>query len=108
MTCPSCGAVAKPAAAWCGQCHASFVAASPVPAGRWAPAATSPVVVPVHSRWRGGPTSFGPVGRVSWTVAVLLVAAFALFSMDPFFIVIWIGVVGPVLLRSVWKRARIS
>jgi hypothetical protein len=39
---------------------------------------------------------------------VLLVAAFALFSMDPFFIVIWIGVVGPVLLRSVWKRARIS
>jgi len=61
----------------------------------------------VYSRWRGGPMSMGPVGRVSWTVGVLLVAAFAVFSADVFFMGIWILFVGPLLLRSVWKRHRI-
>jgi hypothetical protein len=67
----------------------------------------TPAVQPVYSRWRGGPTSLGPVGRVSWTVGVLLVAAFAVFSGDIFFIGIWLLLVGPLILRSVWSRARI-
>jgi hypothetical protein len=61
----------------------------------------------VYSRWRGGPTSLGPVGRTSWTVGVLLTAAFAVFSGDIFFMGIWILFVGPMILRSVWKRDRI-
>lgn len=61
----------------------------------------------MYSRWRGGPTSLGPAGRIGWTVGVLLVAAFAVFSGDIFFIAIWVLLVGPMILRSVWSRARI-
>ena len=75
--------------------------------GRFVPAAPGPPVVPVYSRWRGGPTSLGPAGRIGWTIAVLLVAAFAVFSGDIFFIGIWCLLVGPLVLRSVWSRARI-
>lgn len=64
--------------------------------------------MPVYSRWRGGTTTFGPVGRLSCTLAVLLLAAFAVVSGDPFFMAIWILFVGPMILRSVWKRDRIS
>jgi hypothetical protein len=109
MTCPQCGAVARPDATWCGQCHAPF--GTPAPAassGRFVPAAAGPTATPVYSRWRGGPTSLGPFGRVSWTLGVLLVAAFAVFSQDIFFIGIWVLLVGPLVLRSVWKSARIS
>lgn len=38
---------------------------------------------------------------------VLLVAAFAIFSGDIFFMGIWIVFAGPMILRSVWKRDRI-
>lgn len=106
MTCPRCGAVARLDATWCGQCHTGF-AATAAPAGRFVPVAAGPAVQPAYSRWRGGPTSMGPVGRVSWTVGVVLVAAFAVFSADIFFMGIWILLVGPLVLRSVWKRHRI-
>ena len=105
MTCSHCGAVTRAGAAWCGQCHAPFATAAAV--GRWLPAA-APVTAPqVYSRWRGGPTTFGPLGRMSWTLMVLLVAAFAIFSGDIFFMGIWIVFAGPMILRSVWKRDRI-
>ncbi|MEA2484733.1 MAG: hypothetical protein QOC55_2680 [Thermoleophilaceae bacterium] len=108
MTCPQCGAVARPDAAWCGQCHAAFsAAAAPAAPGRFVPVAAGPTAVPEYSRWRGGPTSFGPAGRISWTVAVLLVAAFSVFSGDIFFMGLWMLFVGPIVLRSVWKRDRI-
>ena len=108
MTCSSCGALARPDASWCGQCHTPFAAVpAPAVAGRFVPAAAGPAVEPVYSRWKAGPTSMGPVGRISWTVGVLLVAAFAVFSGDIFFMGIWILFVGPLVLRSVWKRHRI-
>jgi hypothetical protein len=71
------------------------------------PAPAGPLVQPVYSRWRGGPTSLGPVGRISWTVAVVLIAAFSVFSGDIFFMGIWFLLVAPLVLRSVWKRDRI-
>lgn len=105
MTCPTCGASARPDATWCGQCHASLgTVAAPT---RLVPRVAGPTVQPVYSRWRGGPTSLGPVGRLSWTLGVLLVAAFAVFSGDIFFMGIWLLLVGPLVLRSVWSRARI-
>jgi hypothetical protein len=99
--------VARPDATFCGQCHERFDAPSPPVTGRFVPAPPSPAVQPVYSRWRGGPTSLGPVGRISWTVGVLLTAAFAVFSGSIFFMGIWILFVGPMILRSVWKRDRI-
>ena len=71
------------------------------------PVAEGPPIVPVYSRWKAGPMSMGPVGRISWTVGVLLIAAFAAFSADIFFIGIWCLFVGPMILRSVWKSHRI-
>ena len=107
MTCPSCGAAARPDAAFCGQCHAVFGAPTAPVVGRMVPAAGGPAVTPVYSRWRGGPTSMGPVGRISWTVGVLLFAGLTIFSGDIFAIAIWDLLVGPLILRSVWKRHRI-
>lgn len=106
VTCPGCGAAARADASWCGQCHTAFEA----PAGgprRLVPAASGPTVVPVYSRWRGGPTALGPVGRISWTVGVVLIAGLTVFSQDIFAMGIWFLLVAPLVLRSVWKRARI-
>jgi hypothetical protein len=99
--------VARPDATFCGQCHERFDAAPPPVTGRFVPAASAPAIEPVYSRWRGGPTSLGPIGRISWTIGVLLTAAFAVFSGSIFFMGIWILFVGPMILRSVWKRDRI-
>ncbi len=67
-----------------------------------------PRIVEEYSRWRGGPLSMGPVGRVSWTVGVLLVAALCVFSANPVSIGVWCLVAAPLILRSVWGKHRIS
>lgn len=70
-----------------------------------APTARQPQV---HSRWRKSTTSFGPVGRLLWTLGVLLIAGLAVFSQDPFAIGGWCLVAAPLVLRSVWRKARVS
>lgn len=52
--------------------------------------------------------SFGPVGRLAWTFGVLVVAALCVFSGNPLSIGIWLLFAGPLLLRSIWARARVS
>jgi hypothetical protein len=47
------------------------------------------------------------VGRISWTVGVVLIAGLTVFSQDIFAMGIWFLFVAPLVLRSVWKRARI-
>jgi hypothetical protein len=101
MTCASCAASMRPDAAWCGQCFAK------VAPSRFVPAAAV-VAVPTFSRWRKTATSFGPVGRVSWTVGVAAVGGLCLFSLDPFAIGGWFLIAAPLILRSVWKRARVT
>jgi hypothetical protein len=46
-----------------------------------------------ESRWRAGPTTMGPIGRIAWTAALLL-----LFP--------WWALVVP--LRSVWRKERVA
>jgi hypothetical protein len=110
MTCDACGATARVGAAWCGQCHRPFGADSGHETSgyrRHVPPET--VSRPeVHSRWRKSPTSFGPVGRILWTVGVLLVAGLCWFSADPFAIGGWCLIGAPLVLRSVWAKARIA
>jgi hypothetical protein len=48
----------------------------------------------------------GPLGRISWTLGMALVTAFCCFSGDIFAIVACLFV-APVVLRSVWAKARI-
>jgi hypothetical protein len=55
------------------------------------------------SRWEGGPTAFGPVGRVTITV---LVGAWLLNGFLHTFFILWLPLafVGGMVLRDVWKR----
>jgi len=59
-------------------------------------------VVPVrsYSRWRGGPTAFGPVGRV---VATLLVLGAAWLVLTPVTAVVLAPLV-VLVLRGIWRR----
>jgi hypothetical protein len=73
-----------------------------------------PGPAPVFSRWRGGETTFGPVGRVLATlvlvVLVVLGAAFTMFGWGQVFIAVYVPVAGLFLarqLRHVWRKDRI-
>lgn len=72
------------------------------------------VGVPTHtprtSRWRSGPTSFGPVGRIACTLALAaLFPWWGLGGFNPFFFWALMGWVlsAVFVLRSIWKTERI-
>jgi hypothetical protein len=67
-----------------------------------------PAAAPTYSRWRKTDTSFGPFGRLAWTLGVLLVMAMAVFSQNPFAIGPLCFLGAPLVLRSVWARGRVS
>ncbi|HEY1330584.1 MAG TPA: hypothetical protein VGH10_03820 [Actinomycetota bacterium] len=130
-TCSACGARLAPEAEWCNQCYTRVGAARPAPAGvpplapvtppsvgrlGWAP--PPPPEVPVFSRMKAGPTSFGVGGRTLLTIGVLILdvlgyfallgniglppdakSAIAYFALSPLVVI-------PVLMR-VWRRSRI-
>lgn len=109
MTCTSCGAQARPDATWCNQCHEGFAPAQEaVVPGRLVPLVHPPRPDQVWSRWRKSDTSFGPVGKVSWTVGMTLFAVLFLWSGNIFAVVAWCGLAMPLVMRSVWARARVS
>jgi hypothetical protein len=61
-----------------------------------------------YSRWRKSATSFGPVGRLLWTLGVLLIAGLCVFSQDPIAIGGWCVIGAPLILRSVWAKSRVA
>jgi hypothetical protein len=71
-----------------------------------------PIETPRTSRWRAGPTTFGPAGRILSTLVLILffpwwgVASVA----NPFFLWSLMGwlIAAAFVLRSVWKRERIA
>ena len=61
----------------------------------------------MESRWRKGTTTFGPVGRVSWTVVVVALPVFVLAFGGIgglVFCAVWCGVIAPMALRDIWKK----
>lgn len=88
---------------WCSQC---FAVPGPPP-GRWTPPPAQQVVIPQVSRWRGGQTSFGPVGRVACTLAWVLPLALFVFSGSLLGLGAWL-LVGPFWLRATWRAARVA
>lgn len=142
--CAACGAGLSPDAAWCGQCYARVPAAvggtatATVPSGvpdRFpgsAPAPTVPDRFPTapgpaasptpsaaapayrYTRWRKTATTFGPIGRVVCTLALVLpfgfLLAFGLLTIDPFVLggaAVWGGVIMPWGLRDTWRAGRL-
>jgi hypothetical protein len=93
-TCRACGAPLPPDLRWCERCFAPVTLYSP--RERLHEPGTF-VGSPIHdvrtSRWRAGPTSFGPVGRIAWTVGLLL-----------FFP--WWALVVP--LSAIWRKERVA
>ena len=136
QTCPSCGARVAAELEWCNQCYAELKAA-PVPVSIQAPVEAErplwvrtnigtppPKMTHEFSRWRAGATSFGPIGRLLLTLAVLLllVAGYPLLrglvyvvgGMDIpglGFVVLYLCAAipgGAYLLSRVWKRERVA
>ncbi|MEO8424341.1 MAG: hypothetical protein ABI595_10605 [Actinomycetota bacterium] len=136
-TCPTCGAHVADDLEWCNQCYSAL---PPVQA----PASTDDVeappqrplwvrsnigqpeekIEPEFSRWRGGATSFGPVGRILLTLGVIVMLIvgypllrgliFSFIGMDipgGGLIVLYVCAALPAaayMLNRVWKRERIS
>lgn len=108
--CRTCGAALPSDLGWCATCYAPVTLYSPrepvhEPGGYAGP--------PMHtlrtSRWRAGPTSFGPVGRILCTAALAALFPWWGLGGNPFFLwslMGWLGMAG-IVLRSVWKRERI-
>lgn len=132
QTCPDCGAHVADDLSWCNQCYASLegAPAEAPPAGavplamRLRVRPPSLEAPPEFSRWRGGPTSFGPVGRVLLTLAVLALLAIGYpmlrglmlagvgFDVPGTGFAIMYSIVavpaGAYMLLRVWKRERVS
>lgn len=75
--------------------------------GRFVPARDDLPMQQVYSRWHGGPTSFGPVGRIALTLLVLLAAVW-LLEFNPLGAVVFLLVGAPLVLRDVWKRTAVQ
>jgi hypothetical protein len=124
-TCHSCGATRSPTMSWCGQCYAPNGRATPTIAAPVAAPATAgvpalmirpaPVLPPTvrRSRWRKTQTTFGPVGRVLWTFALIVPVPLFIVAgvVGDFFAfgvaVIWAFVIMPMGLRAVWRAGQV-
>jgi hypothetical protein len=139
LACGNCGAQLAPEAAWCGQClmpvqqQQGLGPQSPMQPG----AATQPaglvdprrpehkdVASPEYSRWKGGPESFGPAGRIIMTSLLLMglfvgyfffqggMVSFGGFALPLLGSIIMYGLlaafIGAWALKSIWKRARVK
>jgi hypothetical protein len=138
-TCPSCGAHVVDDLEWCNQCYSALPAVqepatttaldAPDNANRplWVRSNMGQPevkITPEFSRWRGGATSFGPLGRSLLTLGVIVMLIvgypllrgliYAVGGMD----IPGVGLVvlyacaaipgGVYMLNRVWKPERIS
>jgi hypothetical protein len=109
---------------WCGQCYAPRGRAAttmvmPATAGvpglmtRPVPAVAALLPTVRRSRWRKTQTTFGPVGRVLWTFALvvpvpLFLAAGVVGDIFAFGVAgIWAFVIMPMGLRAVWRAGQV-
>jgi hypothetical protein len=92
--CRSCGAALPPDLNWCTTCYTPvtpFAARPPL----HEPGTFVGSLMREHktTRWRSGPTTMGPLGRIGWTIGLLL-----------FFP--WWALVVPI--RSIWRKERVA
>lgn len=92
--CRSCGAALRPDLGWCATCYAPVTpfAARP-PLHEPGTLVGTPMSDVRTSRWRAGPTTMGPIGRIVWTVGLLLIFPWWALAMP---------------LRSIWRRERVA
>jgi hypothetical protein len=75
--------------------------------------AARPAPAMVKTRWRKTPTTFGPVGRVMWTVALflpvplLIIGVVVTGGLEIIGAGIWILIIMPWALRDLWKTGQL-
>lgn len=116
--CPACGATLPPDVRWCVRCYAPVreltprdpplppladVEEPPAHIARWAPL---PHVPPPreYSRWRGGPTTFGPWGRIGLSALVVLFFPWGPFTGIAFFYLLGYIPTAAILLWGIWRK----
>jgi hypothetical protein len=109
--CRSCGAPLPPDLGWCQRCLAPVTphAVRP-PIHEPGSYVGAPIATPRTSRWRAGPTTFGPLGRILCTVAVVsFFPWWGLGGFNPLFLWTLMGwlIFATVFVRSIWQPARI-
>jgi hypothetical protein len=92
--CRACGAALRADLGWCATCYAAVTpfAARP-PMHEPGTFVGTPRDDRRTSRWRAGPTTMGPFGRIGWTVGLLLI--FPLWALA-------------VPLLSIWRREQVA
>ena len=107
-TCRHCGATLPPSVRWCGLCQKpvlEFSPREPVHAGNYV---CNVRVEARYSRWRASPTTFGPVGRVLATLAVILMGPWTGISMfSILYVPVWI-MLATMILKQVWQRQKVD
>jgi hypothetical protein len=103
--CSRCGAALPSDVRWCGQCLApvrELTPRAPIHQGNFVdvPHHAGPNV-PHWSRWEASATTFGPVGRVGWTLAIALIGFNAVFQ-NPLMIVFLVPV-ALTLVHALWR-----
>ncbi len=92
--CRSCGAALPPDLQWCAMCFApSTPFAARPPLHESGTFVGTPMRDHETSRWRSGPTTMGPLGRIGWTLGLLLLLP-------------WWALALP--MRSIWRRERVA
>jgi hypothetical protein len=113
--CRSCGAALPADLGWCAVCYTPVTPHAVRPplhqAGEYV---GIPTPTPRTSRWRAGPTTFGPVGRIVATLCLLAlfpwgstVEVSAMAALQLWFLIGWV-VLAIVLLRFVWAPTRVG
>jgi hypothetical protein len=116
MSTCSCGARIHEGADWCPVCLKTVVDSGDLLVElhetfrktTWAPpeALIAPSPLPVHSRWRAGPRSFGLRVKLALTVVSVGTTAFGVRYFGFSFVAPLI-IVTALLMRSTWTRERI-
>lgn len=116
-TCHACSATVSVDADWCGQCYAPRGRAGSSPAILTAPTRHVPIetLQPqiIKTRWRKTKTTFGPVGRVLATLALVIPFVFFVVigiltgGLTIFGAGIWGFIIMPWGLRDTWKAGQL-
>jgi hypothetical protein len=105
-TCTACGSRVAAGAEWCGRCHAPLT--SPEAAPPLHPDAYGGPALPRRfSRWRRSDVSFGPIGRIVASVLLCAVPIWWAAASSLVMLLMWVFVISPQLLRSIWKKTPI-
>lgn len=99
--CRNCGALLAPRAGSCRKCHYVDRLRPDLPGRQVMPK-------PVYSRWKGGPTSFGPVTKVILTVGILAAAPLGGYlAFQILFFISYIPIAG-LILWGIWRKQQVG